>query len=112
MFRKKDFDARPGGLRGFDEDELVFVGQDHRIPLQLADASRFRQAPENNSLASASSSGGRLAAYAPPREVVIYWGLNSSKRTSLCSPSSIASTRISEGSMLSCLRYSRLRKSI
>jgi hypothetical protein len=30
MFRKEDFDARAGGLRGFDEDEFVFVGQDHR----------------------------------------------------------------------------------
>ena len=30
MFRKEDFDARPGSLRGFDEDEFVFVGQDHR----------------------------------------------------------------------------------
>ena len=30
MFRQKDFDARPGSLRGFDEDEFVFVGQDHR----------------------------------------------------------------------------------
>ena len=30
MFRQKDFDACAGGLRGFDEDEFVFVGQDHR----------------------------------------------------------------------------------
>jgi hypothetical protein len=30
MFRKKDFDACAGGLRRFDEDEFVFVGQDHR----------------------------------------------------------------------------------
>jgi hypothetical protein len=30
MFRKEDFDARAGGLRGFDEDEFVFMGQDHR----------------------------------------------------------------------------------
>ena len=30
MFRKEDFDARPGSLRGFDEDEFVFVGQDHQ----------------------------------------------------------------------------------
>src|SRR4029453_7578373 len=30
MFRKEDFDARAGGLRGLDEDEFVFVGQDHR----------------------------------------------------------------------------------
>jgi hypothetical protein len=30
MFRKEDFDACAGGLRGFDEDEFVFVGQDHR----------------------------------------------------------------------------------
>jgi hypothetical protein len=30
MFRQKHFDARAGGLRGFDEDEFVFVGQDHR----------------------------------------------------------------------------------
>ena len=30
MFRKEDFDARAGGLRGFDEDEFVFVGKDHR----------------------------------------------------------------------------------
>jgi hypothetical protein len=30
MFRQKDFDARAGGLRRFDEDEFVFVGQDHR----------------------------------------------------------------------------------
>jgi hypothetical protein len=29
MFRKEDFDARAGGFRGFDEDEFVFVGQDH-----------------------------------------------------------------------------------
>ena len=29
MFRKKDLDARAGGLRRFDEDEFVFVGQDH-----------------------------------------------------------------------------------
>ena len=33
MFRKEDFDARAGGLRGFDEDEFVFVGQDHRKSL-------------------------------------------------------------------------------
>ena len=30
MFRQKHFDARAGGLRGFDEDEFVFVGQDHQ----------------------------------------------------------------------------------
>ena len=30
MFGQKHFDARAGGLRGFDEDEFVFVGQDHR----------------------------------------------------------------------------------
>ena len=30
MFRQKDFDARAGSLRRFDEDEFVFVGQDHR----------------------------------------------------------------------------------
>jgi hypothetical protein len=30
MLRKEDFDARAGGLRGFDEDEFVFMGQDHR----------------------------------------------------------------------------------
>ena len=30
MFRKEDFDACAGGLRGFDENEFVFVGQDHR----------------------------------------------------------------------------------
>ena len=30
MFRKEDFDARAGGLRGFDEDEFVFVREDHR----------------------------------------------------------------------------------
>lgn len=30
MIRKEDFDARAGGLRGFDEDEFVSVGQDHR----------------------------------------------------------------------------------
>jgi hypothetical protein len=30
MFRKEDFDACAGGLRGLDEDEFVFVGQDHR----------------------------------------------------------------------------------
>ena len=30
MFRQKDFDARAGRLRGFDEDEFVFVGQDHQ----------------------------------------------------------------------------------
>src|SRR4029453_17064638 len=29
-FRKEDFDARAGGLRGFDENEFVFVRQDHR----------------------------------------------------------------------------------
>src|SRR4029077_5882599 len=30
MFREENFDACAGGLRGFDEDEFVFVGQDHR----------------------------------------------------------------------------------
>jgi hypothetical protein len=30
MFRQKHFDARAGGLGGFNEDEFVFVGQDHR----------------------------------------------------------------------------------
>ena len=30
MFRKEDFDARAGGLRGLDEDEFIFMGQDHR----------------------------------------------------------------------------------
>ncbi len=30
MFRQEDFDARAGGLRRLDEDEFVFVGQDHR----------------------------------------------------------------------------------
>jgi hypothetical protein len=30
MFGQKHFDARARGLRGFDEDEFVFVGQDHR----------------------------------------------------------------------------------
>jgi hypothetical protein len=30
MFRKEDFDACAGGLRRFDEDEFVFVRQDHR----------------------------------------------------------------------------------
>jgi hypothetical protein len=29
MFGQKHFDARAGGLGGFDEDEFVFVGQDH-----------------------------------------------------------------------------------
>ena len=29
MFRQKDFDACAGGLRRLDENELVFVGQDH-----------------------------------------------------------------------------------
>lgn len=30
MFGQKHFDARARGLGGFDEDEFVFVGQDHR----------------------------------------------------------------------------------
>ena len=30
MFRKENFDARPGGLRGLDKDEFVLVRQDHR----------------------------------------------------------------------------------
>jgi hypothetical protein len=30
MFRQEHFDACAGRLRGFDEDEFVFVGQDHR----------------------------------------------------------------------------------
>ena len=29
-FRQEDFDACAGGLCGFDEDEFVFVGQDHQ----------------------------------------------------------------------------------
>jgi hypothetical protein len=31
MFGQEHFDARAGGFGGFDEDEFVFVGQDHRI---------------------------------------------------------------------------------
>ena len=30
MFGQKHFDTRARGLRGFDEDEFVFVGKDHR----------------------------------------------------------------------------------
>jgi hypothetical protein len=56
MLRKKDFDACASGLGRLDEDESVFVRQDHeatagaqvlyRMDRQLADANRFRQAPE------------------------------------------------------------------
>jgi hypothetical protein len=30
LLRQEHFDARTGGLRGFDEDEFVSVGQDHQ----------------------------------------------------------------------------------
>ena len=30
MFGQKHFDTRARSLRGFDEDEFVFVGKDHR----------------------------------------------------------------------------------
>ena len=33
MLGQEHFDARAGGLRGFNEYELVFVGQDHRKSL-------------------------------------------------------------------------------
>ena len=93
MFRKEDFNARAGGLRRFDEDEFVFVGQDHRWRWQLADANGFRQAAESNPE--------KIRGGAPKdRVVVIYCGLSAFKRTSFRSPSSMASTRISEGSML------------
>jgi hypothetical protein len=54
MFGQEHFDTRASGLRGFDEDESVFVGQYHSGLLeraylaaprrQLADVNSFRQA--------------------------------------------------------------------
>ena len=103
MFRKKDFDARAGGLRGFDEDEFVFVGQDHRD-----DAGNLLMRTVFGKLPKATASPRRIRpaaewqAGAPQdRAVVIYCGLRALKPTSVRSPSSIASTRISERSMLS-----------
>ena len=89
MFRKEDFDARAGGLRRFDEDEFVFVGQNHRDGAgNLLMRTVFGKQP-------------KATAGAPQdRAVVIYCGLSAFKRTSFRSPSSIASTRISEESML------------
>ena len=94
MFRKEDFDARAGCLRGFDEDEFVFVGQDHRNAAgNLLMRTVFGKLPK----ATPKTFGG-----APQdRAVVIYCGLSALKRTSVRSPSSKASTRISERSMLS-----------
>jgi hypothetical protein len=31
QWRKKNLDARAGGLNGLDEDEFIFVGNDHSI---------------------------------------------------------------------------------